>query len=136
MVSKIFITLGIVIYAVVIPVLEINSSHVFNESWPAHARLHEVWQLTTNTAIGLLALWLAWGKSEVRTASLLNMAVMGGVLVAHTFETSYGGSIISGNVEKTVLGIELAAFAAGVVVILAVAAFFLETRQHELKITA
>lgn len=129
MFSRILITLGVLIYAVVVPVLEVNSSHVFNESWPAHARLHEVWQLTTNTAIGMVALWLTWGRGQVRTGSALNIAVMGGVLVAHALENSYGGSIISGNVGKTVLGMELAAFAAGVVVILAIAAFFLEARQ-------
>lgn len=129
MISRIFITLGVLIYAVVVPILEINSSHVFNESWPAHARLHEVWQLTTNTAIGLVALWLTWGTGQVRTGSALNIAVMGGVLVAHALEGSYGGSIISGNIGKTVLGMELAAFAAGVVVILAIAAFLLEARQ-------
>lgn len=128
MASKILITLGVVVYAIVVPFLEINASHVFNEAWPPHARLHEVWQLTTNSAIGVLALWLTWGKGEVRIASMLNVAVMGGVLVAHVLSGSYGGSIISGNVEKTVLGIELAAFAAGVVVIMAVAAFFSESR--------
>lgn len=129
MTSKILITLGVVIYGMVVPYLEINASHVFNEAWPAHARLHEVWQLTTNCAIGVFALWLAWGKGEVRTASILNIAVMGGVLVAHALADSYGGSIISGNVEKSVFGIELAVFAAGAVVVLAAAAFFLAGRQ-------
>lgn len=129
MVSKIFITFGVLIYGVVIPFLEINASHVFNETWPAHARLHEVWQLTTNISIGIVALWLTWVKNQVNLPSILNIAVMGGVLIAHVFEGLYGGSIISGNVEKTVLGIELAAFAAGLVVFLAFIVLVLNNSQ-------
>ncbi len=48
MISKIFITLGVLVYAVIVPYLKIKASHVFNPLWPPHARLHEVWQLSTN----------------------------------------------------------------------------------------
>ena len=130
MIPKALITFGVVIYAVVVPFLEINSSHVFNPFWPAHARFHEVWQLTTNICIGILALWFAFGKNAIRTASVLNIVVMGGALVAHVLEESYGGSIISGNIEKTIMGMELAAFAASVVVVLAVTALVLASRQQ------
>jgi len=126
--SKIFITFGVVIYALVIPFLEIDASHVFNETWPPHARLHEVWQLITNIAIGAIALWLAWNRAEIQIASMLNLAVMGGVLTAHVLEGSYGGSINSGNIEATLLGLHLAVFAAGLVALLAIAAFFLGRR--------
>ena len=129
MAPRILIALGVVIYAIVVPFLEINSSHVFNPLWPAHARFHEVWQLTTNICIGILVLWLAFGKNAIRTASALNIAVMGGALVAHILEESYGGSIISGNIGKTIMGMELAAFAASVVVVLAVTALLLASRQ-------
>ncbi|BFM11020.1 hypothetical protein R50072_11730 [Simiduia litorea] len=130
MVSKILIALGVVIYAVVVPFLEINSSHVFNPSWPAHARFHEVWQLTTNFFIGIVALWLAFNKNSIRIASILNIVVMGGALVAHVLEKSYGGSIISGNTGIIILGMELAAFAASVVVVLAITALFLASRPQ------
>lgn len=56
MIPKIFITLGVLVYAIVVPYLEINASHVFNPEWVPHARLHEVWQLVTNCAIGVVAL--------------------------------------------------------------------------------
>jgi hypothetical protein len=116
------------IYALVIPFLEVNASHVFNEAWPPHARLHEVWQLITNIGIGAIALWLAWGKAEIRIASMLNLAVMGGVLTAHALEGLYGGSINSGNIEATLLGLHVAVFAAGLVVVLSIAAFLLARR--------
>lgn len=128
MTSKILVSIGVVVYAVIVPLLEVNASHVFSESWPPHARLHEVWQLLTNSSIGAIALWLTWSKGEARIASLLNIAVMGGVLAAYALEGSYGGSIRSGNVEITAFGIEPAAIAAGLVVVLAVVAFFLRGR--------
>ncbi|WP_041635349.1 hypothetical protein [Marinobacter sp. BSs20148] len=129
MISRILITFCVLIFAVVIPVLEVNDSHVFNSSWPAHARFHEVWQLITNCGIGLLCLWLAWINDNIRLASVLVVLVMGGVLVAHGIQDFYSGSILSGNMSKTILGMELAAFAAGVAVAIAVGAAILALRS-------
>ena len=128
MIAKILLTLGVLVYTVVIPFLEINHSHVFNPDWPAHARLHEVWQLTTNSALGLFCLWLVWIKKNITVASMISIMIMGGVLFAHIIEQSYGGSILSGNTSKTILGLELAAFAALVVVIMIILANLLNGR--------
>ena len=125
MAARLCITFGVLIYVLVVPLLEVNASHVFNESWPAHARFHEVWQLVTNVSIGIVVLWLCWFKKEIQLASILNIAVMGGILVAHVLESSYGGSIISGNIAKTLLGLELAAFAALLATVLALIALVL-----------
>ncbi len=125
MLAKTCVTFGVLVYALVIPYLEINPSHVLNEAWPPHARLHEVWQLTTHCALGLLALWLTWWRGAVAIASLLNICVMGGVLVAYVLADRYGGSIHSGNLESVVLGVPVAVFAAGVVVVLAIVALWL-----------
>jgi hypothetical protein len=54
---------------------------------------------------------------------------MGGVLVAHGIQDSYSGSILSGNTSKTILGMELAAFAASVAVAMAVGAAILALRS-------
>jgi len=131
MTSRIFITFCVLIFGVVIPIFEVNDSHVFNASWPAHARFHEVWQLITNFGIGLLCLWLVWLNDEVRLASVLVVLVMGGVLVAHAIQGFYGGSLLSGNISKTILGMELAAFAAGLAVTLAVGAGILDARSKK-----
>ncbi len=125
MLARVLVTLGVAIFAVVVPALEINASHVFNPEWPPHARLHEVWQLTTNCAIGTLCLWLAWIRGNVRLAGVLTIIVMGGALFAHAIEDSYGGSLASGNIGRTLLGLEPAAIAAGLAVILAVLAIWL-----------
>lgn len=131
MIPKVLISICVLVFALVVPMLEINESHVFNQEWTPHARFHEVWQLTTNISIGLLCLWLVWFRNQIRMASVLTIMVMGGVLFAHLIEGVYGGSILSGNISKTVLGIETAAFAAIVVVTLACVSIFLDRRNNE-----
>ena len=130
MAPKILVTLGILVYALVIPILEINASHVFNPDWIPHARFHDVWQLFTNSAIGVFCLWLTWIKGNVRIPGILGILIMGGVVFAHLVEDTYGGSISSGNFESTILGIQPAALAPGLVVILSAFALFLD-RERE-----
>ena len=64
---------------------------------------------------------------------MLVVLVMGGVLAAHALQGFYGGSIQSGNMSKTILGMELAAFAAGVAVAMAVGALILGSRSKSRK---
>lgn len=52
-------------------------------------------------------------------AGILSIIVMGSVLIAHLLKRSYGGSILSGNLSKTTLGLESAAFVAVLVELLA-----------------
>lgn len=59
---------------------DLNATHVFNATWPPHARFHNATGWGTVTASQLLALWLLWrpGQQEhdqdmaVTTASLLS----------------------------------------------------------------
>lgn len=129
MLSRILITICVLIFTLAIPVLELNASHVFNPSWPAHARFHEVWQLITNCGIGLLCLWLVWLKNKIHLASVLVVLVMGGVLIAHGIQGLYGGSILSGNISKTLLGMDLAVFAAIFAIAMALGAAILASRK-------
>lgn len=127
MLSKLLVTLGIVFYAVVVPIFELNDSHVFNSGWEAHARLHEVWQLATNCAIGAFSFWLVWFRSNLRLSSLLTFFVTGGFLLAYALRDSYGGSmVLSDGSEKLILGINLGLFAYTLAIILALLALYLQ----------
>ncbi|MCE5363496.1 hypothetical protein [Pseudomonas anguilliseptica] len=127
MLSKLLVTLGIVFYAVVVPIFELNDSHVFNPGWEAHARLHEVWQLATNCAIGAFSFWLVWFRSNLRLSSLLTFFVTGGFLLAYALRDSYGGSmVLSDGSEKLILGINLGLFAYTLAIILALLALYLQ----------
>lgn len=67
--------------------------------------------------------------TTLRLSSVLNITVMGDTMVAHALADFYGGNILSSNVSKTILSLELAVFAASLVVALAVAAFALSYRR-------
>ncbi|MDL5514289.1 hypothetical protein QSE00_20920 [Arenibacter sp. M-2] len=102
------ITFSILLYAIVVPFLEINATHVFNPDWTPHAKIHEVWQLITNSSIGALCIWLVWVKNETMISGILSLLVTGGFLLAYVLQESYGGSMIflDGS-EKTLLGINI-----------------------------
>ncbi|WP_432412469.1 hypothetical protein [Rasiella sp. SM2506] len=115
MTKKIAITFSVFLYAFVVPYLDINETHVWNPDWTPHARIHEVWQLITNSSIGVVCLWLVWYKKEGRLSTLLSLIVMGGFLAAFFLKDGYDGSMkyLDGS-EKTVLGINLAVLGFGI----------------------
>lgn len=131
MIAKLLVSVGIVFYAVVVPVLEVNGSHVFNSAWAPHARLHEVWQLFTNTAIGLYSVWLVWGRGNLKLASLLTLFVTGGFLLAYWLRDGYGGSmVLSDGSEKLIMGINMGLFAYVLALVLAGVAIMIDQRQR------
>lgn len=132
MVAKLLVTVGIVFYAVIVPILEVNDSHVFNQAWAPHARLHETWQLFTNTALGVFSVWLVWVKDNLRLASLLTAFVTGGFLMAYWLRDTYGGSmVLSDGSEKMILGVNLGLFAYTLAIALVGIALGLERRKRD-----
>lgn len=137
MIAKLMVTVGIVFYAVVVPILEINDTHVFNQAWEPHARLHETWQLFINTAIGAYSVWLVWGRDNLRLASLLTLFVTGGFLMAYWLRDGYGGSmVLTDGSEKMILGVNLGLFAYALAILLAGLAVALERRRPDRSLEA
>ena len=116
---KLMISVGVLMYAVIVPLLEINATHVFNPQWPEHARLHEVWQLATNSALGVWCLYLAWCRNEPRLPALIALFVTGGFFAAFLLGPSYGGSMLhTDGTERTLLGINVGVIGFGAVVLM------------------
>ena len=120
--KKSIITFSVILYAIVVPFLEINDSHVFNPDWIPHVRIHEVWQLITNSAIGILCLWLVWVKRETQFSTILSLLITGGFLLAYILQDLYGGSMeyLDGS-EKTLLGVNIGVLGFGIAFILLLA---------------
>ncbi|MEZ5008118.1 MAG: hypothetical protein R2753_08215 [Chitinophagales bacterium] len=116
---KFTITFSVLLFAVAVPFLEINDTHVFNPDWTPHVRIHEVWQLITNSSIGMLCLWLVWYKKELMVSLVLSLLVTGGFLAAFYLKDFYGGSMkyLDGS-EKTILDINIGFIGFGVAFIL------------------
>ncbi|WP_299442580.1 hypothetical protein [uncultured Aquimarina sp.] len=115
MIKKIAITFSVILYAIIVPFLDINETHVWNPDWTPHARIHEVWQLITNSSIGVVCLWLVWYKKEVQLSTILSLIVMGGFLLAFFLKDGYGGSMkyLDGS-EKTIVGINIGVLGFGI----------------------
>jgi len=117
MTQKFLLTVCILLFGAVVPYLEINHTHVFNPTWPAHARLHEVWQLVTNSTIAVFCLWRVWWRCDLRLPSLLTIFVTGGFLVAYLIRDGYGGSMLhSDGTERLVLGINIGVLGFGITI--------------------
>ncbi len=114
--NKLLLTFGILIYALGVPILEINSTHVFNPYWTSHARIHEVWQLITNSGIGIFCLWIVWYKQKIIVPCILGLFITGGFLLAFILQDFYGGSMkyLDGS-EKTLLGLNVGILGFGIV---------------------
>jgi len=134
--KKTIITFSIVLYAIAVPFLEINDTHVFNPDWTPHAKIHEVWQLITNSSIGILCLWLVWVKKEFRLSALLSMLVTGGFLLAYSLQNLYGGSMkyLDGS-EKNILGINIGVVGFGLAFLLLILLFYLKTPINGKKLS-
>lgn len=124
---KYIITFSVILFAIGVPFLEINNTHVFNPDWTPHARIHEVWQLITNSSIGILCLWLVWIKKETLISSILSLLVTGGFLLAFCLKDFYGGSMkyLDGS-EKTILGLNIGVFGFGIAFVLLLFALLIE----------
>ena len=122
--KKSIITFSIILYALVVPFLEINATHVFNPDWTPHVRIHEVWQLLTNTSIGILCLWLVWVKKETKISTMLSLLITGGFLLAYILQDFYGGSMkyLDGS-EKSLLGINIGVLGFGIAFILLLSSY-------------
>lgn len=130
--TKLSVTLSIILYAIAVPYLEISNTHVFNPDWTPHAKIHEVWQLISNSCIGLLCLWLLWAKGQTQLSALLSLLVMGGFLLAYALQDLYGGSMkyLDGS-EKTLAGINIGVFGFGLATLLVVTSLLIERRKSQ-----
>ncbi len=134
MTDRLLLTIGVLLYAVAVPLLELNESHVFNPHWVAHARLHEVWQLMTNSMIGAYSLWLIWFRQQYREAVLLALLVTGGFLLAYSLRGLYGGSMVHADgSEQTLLGLNMGVLGFGFVVLSSLGVLY---RRHRMTSTS
>jgi hypothetical protein len=130
--EKLLVPLNAAVFILVVPYLEIGQTHVFNPDWPAHARLHEVWQLLTNAGIALLSLWALWRAERPVLAGGLALLVSGPFMAAYLLRHQYGGSMQhSDGSELLLLGLNPAVYLlAGISVALTAGMILRLSRRH------
>jgi len=118
--ALISITLSALVFAVLLPYLEISATHLLSPDWPAHARFHNAWQLLTNAALSIFALFLVWKGPTPRVGMGIALIINVSLLIALITGSFYGGSTIvnSGGSELAVGGINIAAIVIGFLTVL------------------
>lgn len=128
--ARLLMTAGILVFGLLIPMLEVNATHLFNPDWPQHARFHDAWQLITNASLAVLCLWLVWVRGEIALAAAIGACVMGGVVLAHALGDLYEGyATYEGGTELTLLGLPAAVAIPLAAVAMFATATFIERRK-------
>jgi uncharacterized membrane protein YidH (DUF202 family) len=95
LVRRILLTLSVSVLGLLVPYLEYSPTHIFNPDWPGHARLHDVWQLLTNSSFSAAAAYLAWTRTDLRLAARLGLVAPVAFLVSYFTMDLYGGSMVN-----------------------------------------
>ncbi len=114
--TRIFVSLNALMFVLLVPLLEVSDTHLFNAEWPPHARLHEAWQLATNMALSLLALVLVWKSNRPVAAVVACLAICLPFVAVWLLQGVYGGSMQrSDGAELAAFGVNIAALSVLVV---------------------
>jgi len=123
MFTRAVIIINTLIFILVIPYLEISATHLYNPDWPGHARLHEAWQLISNSALALFAVSLLWKNRYLMLSLTISFILSSSFVVAFLLQNFYGGTMKhSDGSELLIAGINPAF---GILLILSSAMFLL-----------
>ncbi|MBT8220983.1 MAG: hypothetical protein KJP00_14230 [Bacteroidia bacterium] len=110
-------------------VKDTGASHLLNDEWVGHARIHLAWLLGFMFFSGLVNLWLIWFRTP-RVKENLKMSIIWqsthllGFWGAVAFAPLYGGQLVDHRYHTFILGIEENAFVFGVLTIVMLLAIY------------
>ena len=108
---KYITTFCLIVGGVVPLIVDISSSHLFNPDWDAHARVHEVWRLSTNFLIFGLGIYLLWVKKNEVISGVLSLCIHLGFVFSAATMSLYGGAATGEGIpEPFIIGIPLNVF--------------------------
>ena len=109
--GKYITTFCLIVGGVVPLIVDISSSHLFNPDWDAHARVHELWRLSTNFLIFGLGIYLLWVKKNEVLSGLLSLSIHLGFVFSAATMSLYGGAATGEGIpEPFIIGIPLNVF--------------------------
>ena len=109
--GKYITTLCLIVGGMAPVIVDIGPSHLFNPDWDAHARVHEVWRLSTNFLIFGLGIYLLWMKKNEVLSAFLSLCIHLGFVFSAATMSLYGGAATGEGVrEPFIIGIPLNVF--------------------------
>lgn len=96
--SKILITISIILYGLVPPFVDFNKTHATNPNWVGHARFHVVWQVFITFFIALTEIYILWfseieNELQLNLVLCLSICVLGSFFLNIAFKNLYGGTL-------------------------------------------
>ena len=96
---RILMTITAIVLAVGPAIADFNKTHATNPLWPPHARFHVVWQVTTNSSLCVLMLYILWNPLVAQyNLQLILVALMQAAILAPLYSTMacmglFGGAL-------------------------------------------
>lgn len=123
--GRILMTLATLMYGLIPPFVDLTETHVFHPDWVAHARMHMVWLLGTNSTLALVALYFLWLYKEnssfgITLAGVLGSCVYGGFMLSAATISLYGGALSDEGGVPPILELDanIVGFSAGLLILL------------------
>ena len=133
--SKYFTSIALICAGLGPLLIDVGITHLQNPDWDAHARVHEVWRLSTNTFIAFLGLYLIWIMQKELLAAILSLCLLLGFWISVLLMLFYDGLAIGQGVnELEPFGIPLNIISFAAVSIIQIAGLILMKHDNQLKL--
>ncbi|MDA9676112.1 hypothetical protein N9U32_02840 [Pseudomonadota bacterium] len=115
--------------------IDVGITHLLNPDWDAHARVHEVWRLSTNLFIAFIGLYLIWIMQKELLAALLSLCLLLGFWVSVFLMPFYDGLAVGQGVDELApFGVPINIISFAVVSIIQIVGLIIMKHNNQLKL--
>ena len=115
--------------------IDVGITHLLNPDWDAHARVHEVWRLSTNSFIAFIGLYLIWIMQKELLAALLSLCLLLGFWVSVFLMPFYDGLAVGQGVDELEpFGVPINIISIAVVSIIQIVGLIIMKHNNQLKL--
>ena len=133
--SKYFTSIALICAGLGPLLIDVGITHLLNPDWDAHARVHEVWRLSSHSFIAFLGLYLIWIMQKELLAALLSLCLLLGFWVSVFLMPFYDGMAVGQGVDELEpFGVPLNIISFAVVSIIQIAGLILMKQNNQLKL--
>lgn len=115
--------------------IDVGITHLLNPDWDAHARVHEVWRLSTNLFIAFIGLYLIWIMQKELLAALLSLCLLLGFWVSVFLMPFYDGLAVGQGVDELApFGVPINIISFAVLSIIQIVGLIIMKHNNQLKL--
>jgi len=134
-VSKYFTSIALICAGLGPLSIDVGITHLLNPDWDAHARVHEVWRLSTNSFIAFIGLYLIWIMQKELLAALLSLCLLLGFWVSVFLMPFYDGLAVGQGVDELEpFGVPINIISFAVVSIIQIVGLIIIKHNNQLKL--